>query len=765
MAFISGCPRCQKPFLVPEGHGHDAVVQCPACFAEYSLGEILTSIPALIVVHPGGGAAAVEVATPSLAEIVPPAEPELSLAPVVSEDGAPAAELVEPALGDSDALDFIADAPAVAAAGDGSDVAVAPEADHAADALFAAAFAEEVPPPGEPGAAPVPAATDGEGHASLAGAGDKADDWGGDWGGFDGKAAPHAVADDTIDLAAHEESEDGGLAHIDFAAITGTSQATATAAGETAAMAFEPPKKKRRKREANPVVRIVGMAVAGLLAFGCVYLIAVWRDIKLPEWLQFNRTVKQTTAPKLNSAPAPNKAVIPATGPSTPTVSIAASSADAGKISGLDASPGSKPDVAGKPALSAAPSTAAAGPKTGPADFQAKSKPRTPASDEAAMPTEPLPSTPETEDRPPPASPGKSDIAAPAVVVPVTDKPKPEVRNKPEVTDPFAMPSPPSATPNAAVKPAAAPKIEPPKSEKPNVEPKPETPPTLQPEPAAKPELPNKPETADPFAIPDISTKPPAAAPKIEQPKAEKPKIEQPKIEKPAVESKPELPAPAKPEPLPSFEPPGESEVPKAELPKAEVPKAELLKPAPVAPAPKPEVKPALRIGPLGAPTIPAAQLDSALARIGAAAQPAYGDLCQLAEAATFVQNASAAQKRAIRDALKRLAGDPQEVARLAAEAKKLVDAKTTKGGIALSGKVSKVASKNRLFGTAVRIEGMPNAVMVFSSHPLDVKEGESVIVMGALLSEPAKNLPGYTGKQPVVVWADLAVPTMTNVK
>ena len=43
---------------------------------------------------------------------------------------------------------------------------------------------------------------------------------------------------------------------------------------------------------------------------------------------------------------------------------------------------------------------------------------------------------------------------------------------------------------------------------------------------------------------------------------------------------------------------------------------------------------------------------------------------------------------------------------------------------------------------------------MVFSSHPLDVKEGDSVLVLGDFVSEPAKNLPGYTGKQPVVVWA-----------
>ena len=39
------------------------------------------------------------------------------------------------------------------------------------------------------------------------------------------------------------------------------------------------------------------------------------------------------------------------------------------------------------------------------------------------------------------------------------------------------------------------------------------------------------------------------------------------------------------------------------------------------------------------------------------------------------------------------------------------------------------------------------------------MKEGDSVVVLGVLVSEPAKNLPGYTGKQPVIVWADLAAP------
>jgi hypothetical protein len=47
--------------------------------------------------------------------------------------------------------------------------------------------------------------------------------------------------------------------------------------------------------------------------------------------------------------------------------------------------------------------------------------------------------------------------------------------------------------------------------------------------------------------------------------------------------------------------------------------------------------------------------------------------------------------------------------------------------------------------------------VRIFSAHPLDVKEDQKVIVFGALVADPAKNLPGYPGKQIVVIWADFA--------
>jgi hypothetical protein len=104
-----------------------------------------------------------------------------------------------------------------------------------------------------------------------------------------------------------------------------------------------------------------------------------------------------------------------------------------------------------------------------------------------------------------------------------------------------------------------------------------------------------------------------------------------------------------------------------------------------------------------------------------------------------------------------KVAATPAAAAAIAASAKKLLDDKVTKGGIVLAGTITGVRTKNGLSGTAIRMEGMDKPVMIFSARPLDVKEQQKAIVFGALVADPAKNLPGYPGKQAVVVWADFA--------
>ena len=340
--------------------------------------------------------------------------------------------------------------------------------------------------------------------------------------------------------------------------------------------------------------------------------------------------------------------------------------------------------------------------------------------------------TPATPVTPAPSMPAEADPFSSGPATPsAAEKPKAETPSKSQTPSEQATPSKPDATDPLANPPAAA------GNGKPNTEPVLETPTPAKPE-ATKPESPAKPD-ADPF------TNPPVTAPVKEQPKTEpkpetptpaKPPISSPEIELPKIEPKPKMPAPIKPD---------------ATGPTIPVP----TKPETVKPEPTPETKSSAAVAPLGAPSIPAAQLDTALAHGGGAA-PKYSDLCQLAEAATYANGVSAVQKQSLQTAVKKLAGDPREVARLAAEAKKLLEGNASKGGIVLSGKVSGVGSKNGLFGTAIRMEGMSKPVMIFSSHPLDVKVTDSVLILGALVNEPAKNLPGYTGKLPVVVWRKL---------
>src|SRR5208282_3598505 len=163
---------------------------------------------------------------------------------------------------------------------------------------------------------------------------------------------------------------------------------------------------------------------------------------------------------------------------------------------------------------------------------------------------------------------------------------------------------------------------------------------------------------------------------------------------------------------------------------------------------------------PLQAPSFPAADLDASLKAVSAAAAvdaKSYADWCTLAEVVTYVKDGAEPQKQALRTLAEKVASSPQAAAVIASSAKKLFDDKATKGGIVLFGIVTGQGTKNGLSGTAIRMAGMDKPVMIFSAQPLAVKEEQKVIVFGALVADPAKNLPGYPGKQPVVVWSDLA--------
>lgn len=657
MAFISNCPKCQKPVLVPEGPGHDAVVQCPACLAEYSLGEIIAAVPALIVVHPGSVPAA---------ELAPLGEPATAAAGTM-EGGFFAAHRVEPTLHDADALDLAGEGVALA----DHEVPLVHEGEQVV-AVEGQPSEAGIEPFAEPPAVPL----EGEGH-ELSDADGKPEAWGGQWGGF-AEGGAHAEGEESeIGLAEPEEDMQG----VNFAEITGkAAPGTAAVAAGGAAVAVEPLKKKKRKREANPVVRVIGIIFFGLLAVPCAFALAIFVFHEhfdfLPAWLQPQaKDAAKTNGTKPTKTPdKPDSAEPKGSGAVT---DVNAAGGDAAKTND---GAGAKGSAAGAPDAHAVnPGTSESKPAAGTEKEVAvdeKPKPKAPPKEESSEPE------PDPDLNPAAVQPDKPDVAPPAVVAPIgkpkKETPKPETPSKPATSDPFDNPS-----PAAPVK------------EKPKTEPKPAIPGLESPETPLKPETPSKPDT-------------------------------------PIKPATPETPA-IKPEP----------------------PK--------VKPEANAEVKPAAKLGPLGAPTYPSDRLEKALARVArGAAGPLKGDVyhdwCQLAEVATFTQEVSVADKQALQDLVKKLAGDPRAITELGDSAKKLLDDKKTEGGIVLTGKVAKIAQKNGLFAAAIHIEGMQSPVMVFSAHPLDVKETQSVLVLGALIGDPAKNLPGYTGKQPVIVWADFAV-------
>ena len=128
--------------------------------------------------------------------------------------------------------------------------------------------------------------------------------WGGAWGGFKDEAAKGE--DGAVGMA--EPDQDEGLENVDFAAITGKAAPGSGPVSPGDAVAVEPPKKKKRKREASMLGRFIGMGIAGLLAVACVLGYASWKGMKvLPSWLEFNFNKASTRVdpPKPGVQPAP----------------------------------------------------------------------------------------------------------------------------------------------------------------------------------------------------------------------------------------------------------------------------------------------------------------------------------------------------------------------------------------------------------------------------------------------------------------------------
>ena len=60
---------------------------------------------------------------------------------------------------------------------------------------------------------------------------------------------------------------------------------------------------------------------------------------------------------------------------------------------------------------------------------------------------------------------------------------------------------------------------------------------------------------------------------------------------------------------------------------------------------------------------------------------------------------------------------------------------------------------------TALATSIIPTAALVvLSDRPLPMKEGDEILLLGAAVPEPAKNIVGYSGTMPLVIWAGTSV-------
>ena len=141
--------------------------------------------------------------------------------------------------------------------------------------------------------------------------------------------------------------------------------------------------------------------------------------------------------------------------------------------------------------------------------------------------------------------------------------------------------------------------------------------------------------------------------------------------------------------------------------------------------------------------------------------EQSYPQFCRLAEVQTFIapDKQLPGQQQTVQDFLAGIAKDPKqfdEVGRLAAEM--LKKAGDRQDGILLAGKASNVSSKNGLFGAAITLADGGDTVAVMSDKPLNFQNDDDVLLTGVMIPNPAKNLAGYVGSKPLVIWLGTAV-------
>jgi len=187
---------------------------------------------------------------------------------------------------------------------------------------------------------------------------------------------------------------------------------------------------------------------------------------------------------------------------------------------------------------------------------------------------------------------------------------------------------------------------------------------------------------------------------------------------------------------------------------------------------PQPRTFPEGYVGLAAAPSYTSDQLGEALKAthesVGEKAVPiseeAYGKWCRLAEVVTFVHGGPGAKqlqdrKSAVRKLLAGIGQNETNLDKIGFQAGALCMAgNRPSNGILLAGKVTHMLSEGNAHGTHVELAASGRTILVAGKRPLPAKDGESVLILGRIVDNPARNLIGFKTQQGLVVWAGLTV-------
>jgi len=160
--------------------------------------------------------------------------------------------------------------------------------------------------------------------------------------------------------------------------------------------------------------------------------------------------------------------------------------------------------------------------------------------------------------------------------------------------------------------------------------------------------------------------------------------------------------------------------------------------------------------------------LEAAHQSLGEKGEPisekAYAAWCRLAEVVTFVHGGPGAKhlrerKAAAGTLLAEIGRNEANLDKIGFQAgARCVADHRPSNGILLAGKVTGIASQGNAHGAHVELAASGQTIVVAARRPLPAKEADSVLILGRIVDDPAKNLIGFKTRQPLVVWAGLTV-------